>query len=237
MKTHASRCLSAFLLLASSSLMPAQTPTLPFDAPVVLGDSQTRFRASLDYDADGHVDFVSVWFPSDSLMLVKGYRGDGAGNLLPDWSVTHPIPPLAPNNEPPAPIAVGDFNGDGHEDFVLAVQDIVGYWLSNGAGAVPYVTWVWQESALIDQVLTADFDGNGLSDVLLQQGSQVRIYLTADLGTAAGPRVVRDVRRERLRDPRIHPRSRRRRHSRRGPAREHLSDSAAPPAPRGRRRA
>jgi FG-GAP-like repeat len=166
------------------AIAPAQSPNLLFDVPIVVGDAQTRLRATLDYDADGFVDFVSVWFTSPTTVVVKGFRGDGAGNLIPDWSITLPgIVPVVANNLPAAPIATGDFDGDGRTDFVLAIDRFVGYWLSNGAGVVPTIGWVWEEPAVIAQVLAADFNGDGRPDIALQQNLEVRIYLTQASGT------------------------------------------------------
>ena len=81
MKPHPVRWLLA-LLFSTWSVTLGQSPTLLFDAPVVIGDSQTRFRAALHYDSDAFADLVSVWFPTDSSILVRGYRGDGAGNFF-----------------------------------------------------------------------------------------------------------------------------------------------------------
>jgi hypothetical protein len=48
-----------------------------------------RGSATLRYDADSFVDCVSVWFPSDTSILVRGFRGAGAGHFALDWSFPH----------------------------------------------------------------------------------------------------------------------------------------------------
>jgi FG-GAP-like repeat len=177
---------SALFLLAIAVLQPLPAQSLgsvPFEAAVVVADNQARFEALLDYDGDGRMDAVSVWFPSSLAVTVRGYRNDGAGQLLLDWSVTHTGIMNPPNVfVPTAVLGVGDFDSDGVDDFVLTLNEYVGYWISNGAGVVPDVQWVFPEPARIDELVAADFDGDGLTDVALREGVTIRVFLTQSSG-------------------------------------------------------
>ena len=72
------------------STVSAQNFSPPFEAACVVADNQTRFEGVLDYDGDGRMDAVSVLFPSTTTLRVRGYRNDGAGQLVPDWGITYP---------------------------------------------------------------------------------------------------------------------------------------------------
>src|SRR5262245_43850961 len=133
MKKHgllASWCAVAVLLWwVAPGKAVAQSP--PFEAAVVVADNQAGFESVLDYDADGKMDAVSVWFPTATSILVRGFRNDGTGRLLPDWSAAYSGFTNPPGSGPTAVLGVGDFNGDGRADFVLTLNQLVGYWISN----------------------------------------------------------------------------------------------------------
>ena len=169
----------------------AQNFSPPFEAAWVVADNQTRFEGVLDYDGDGKMDAVSVWFPSNTSIRVRGYRNDGAGQLVPDWDVTYPgVNPISLAG-PKAVLGTGDFNGDGLTDFALTLNDYLGYWISGGAGVVPSVTWLIHEPAFIEEILTDDFDGDGLTDVALLEGpvlgggNSLRVFKTQPAGPPA----------------------------------------------------
>ena len=168
--------LSTLLLVQATALSQGVSP--PFDAAVIVGGTQAHFRGALDYDGDGATDLMSAWFESPaSAVHVKGFRNVG-GNFVQDWSTTIGGLAYVPNVEPKAAVATGDFNGDGRDDFVFSINQTFGYWLSNGAGAVPTITWVINEPALIDQALATDFTGDGLPDLCLREGMTLRVWVT-----------------------------------------------------------
>jgi hypothetical protein len=181
MKKHgllASACAVAAMVLGGSA--PAQSFSPPFEAAAVVADNQTRFESVLDYDGDGKMDAVSVWFPTSTSILVKGFRNDGAGRLVPDWSVTHSGFVNFPSSPPHATLGVGDFNTDGRADFVLTLNQLVGYWYSNGAGVAPSIVYMFAESSMINEVVTDDFDGDGDTDVALKIGLDLKVWMTQE---------------------------------------------------------
>jgi uncharacterized protein (TIGR03437 family) len=112
-----------------------------------------------DVDGDGKLDLIVSAATSSSSILV--YRGDGAGGfttqttleqLRSDW-------------------AVGDFNGDRRPDVVLAFPDELHLWLNDGTGrypAAPSVIKLNQPFQIsYSQLLVADFNADGRSDLLL----------------------------------------------------------------------
>ena len=83
-----------------------------------------------------------------------------------------------PGMPPKAILGVGDFNSDGRADFVLTLNQLVGYWFSNGAGVAPTIAYMFGEPAFISEVVAADFDGDGLTDVALEEGTNVRVWMS-----------------------------------------------------------
>lgn len=75
-----------------------------------------------DFNGDGHVDVVvttKTSFPGVAIVLF----GDGNGGFFPNTAPTGQRPVellLSTDSVFPSSVAVGDFNGDGHDDFVTA---------------------------------------------------------------------------------------------------------------------
>jgi len=154
-----------------SVLVSAQGTVLPFDAPIVVGDD-THFREVLDYDGDGAPDAISARFVlATGAVVMKGYR-TASGILTEDWSLSF-TGAVTPGPEPKSAIVRGDFNADGLDDFGFAIGPWVGIWHSNGAGVPPSIAYGFLEPDSIDQVLVADFDGDGLPDLAFREVIQM----------------------------------------------------------------
>ena len=126
--------------------------------------SQTRFA---DLDGDGKADYLQV-SPTGGVSVWFNNGGDGRGG----WSCGCQI---ANGVAPSANIQFADFDGDGKADYIVVADDgSVDVWLNqggNGRGG-------WQETGKVangvapgNQVLFADFDGDGRADYLVVQQS------------------------------------------------------------------
>jgi hypothetical protein len=170
---------------AAAAFAAAQQSATMFKAPLVVGDGQTSFRCLLDFDGDGHVDALSAWVQSNSpavgaTLHLAGYRNDGAGRLDETWQTLVPLASVQPTAA-----AKADLNGDGLDDFVLAVGNAVGGWLSNGSAAPATLAWAWLDPAglMIEDVAVGDFDGDGDDDVAVVGDAFLRLF--APNGAAA----------------------------------------------------
>ena len=124
-----------------------------------------------DFNGDGMAD-VLVFRSSDG--FVGQWLSDGVGG----WNYQPAVyMGGSPGAFPGAQILTGDFNGDGMTDVLVfrSSDGFVGQWLSNGAGG-----WNYQPAVYMGgspgafpgaQILTGDFNGDGMTDVLVFRSS------------------------------------------------------------------
>jgi hypothetical protein len=114
----------ALLFLVVVAVAP-QEALLPFDAPQVqIPADSPPFQRLLDFDGDGDADAVGSRVRKTASGIVRGYQiqvwaNDGQGRFtafVGETGETAPEGTLATG----MPIAVGDLDGDGRDDFVLA---------------------------------------------------------------------------------------------------------------------
>ena len=158
-----------------------------FGAPVTqaVGDDP-RFVVKFDYDKDGDFDLAVPNFNSDNVSIL---RNDLDGVLHPVATVTVGDGPVA--------AATGDFNGDGKPDLVvtnygtgtggrslsLITGDGLGGFVQTKVGVG--ITPAWQPF----NVAAADFDGNGLTDIVATDwaSQNVLVFLATGGGSFAAP--------------------------------------------------
>ncbi|HET6201332.1 MAG TPA: VCBS repeat-containing protein [Planctomycetota bacterium] len=171
----------ALLFLAVPALPSAfgQESAAVFDAPVVAVGPYFRITNLLDVDGDGLKDAVGTWY-SGSGGQVTGWNNDGTGKLSGAWAFTLPFPNSS-YSVTDTRIATGDFDLDGDEDFAVSAGGVLRYYLSNGSG-VPTLWATVNEPAFIDEMVGADFDGDGRTDLAYLAGN-----LTVRLTQAGGP--------------------------------------------------
>jgi hypothetical protein len=138
-----------------------------------------------DFNGDGIPDLVvangSAFGPSDNTVSVLLNKGDGT--FAPAVTYASGAAPLG--------VAVGDFNGDGKQDFAVANRNdnTVSVFLNNGDGTfAPAVTY----AAGVDPVSVAvgDFDGDGKPDLVVanEEGpGRVSVLRNNGNGTFAAP--------------------------------------------------
>ncbi len=131
-----------------------------------------------DFNGDGHPDILLAG--ANSSMTVLLGNGDGTFVVSPQgaFSTTY-------GN---SPVVAGDFNGDGIPDLAASGGYYLVILLGNGDGSftqVPVATTNITEAAVFFATVTADLNGDGLSDLLIADGGpqQVSVYLSNGDGT------------------------------------------------------
>jgi hypothetical protein len=105
-----------------------------------------------DVNGDGHTDLVGL--PVDPVLRVYLGRGDGSFTALPAATLT----------DNPRGGALGDVDGDGKLDLVLAASNSTTVYLGDGSGGFAPGPTLGAGPEPYGAVV-ADFDGNGVEDV------------------------------------------------------------------------
>jgi len=168
------------LSLFSNARVSAQESKMFFDAPLVVADQRSRFESTLDFNNDGYEDVLDWWWAESdgSSVWITGWINDGTGTLVENWVITLALPV---QSKPTSSATVGDFNDDGLDDFILAFDDRIYIYTSNGAVQPTLWTTIHTGSTWgIVSVIAADFNLDGLDDfawaetwvtVMLNQGN------------------------------------------------------------------
>lgn len=167
---------SAFLTIISPSPFPmfAEAP----GSPLAVGYDPLAVVAG-DFNGDGKLDLAVVIFGTNSVSILLG---DGYGGFT-----TAPGSPVAVGTGPDA-LSVGDFNGDGFEDLVVANHDSddVTILLGNGDGSFTQAPGSPTSVGTGPYALaTGDFNRDGKLDfaVINQASNNVAILLGNGDGT------------------------------------------------------
>src|SRR6266496_3998631 len=184
-------------LAVASRGVPANPGTAVW---VLLGNGDGSFQAARSYLV--HVSPVSVAvgdFNGDGLqdLVVANYDSSDVSVLLGNGDGTFQLPlnfPVGPPGSAPNCVAVGDFNGDGHDDLAVAnygnaTSTSVAVLLGNGDGTFQAARNTLVHGAAC--VAIADFNVNGLQDLAVVDyySGNVVVLLGNGDGTSA-PAVV-----------------------------------------------
>jgi hypothetical protein len=144
-----------------------------------------------DFNGDGILD-LAIGSRNSYSSFVSGsvaiLLGNGDGTFRPAASV--------PTNGIPESISVGDFNGDGKPDMVVANTSSAAIFLGDGDGTFAPGIFIPSSYpanyAIFNAVAAADFNGSGLSDFITQSptgafSQTTGIELAAVYLTQAGP--------------------------------------------------
>ncbi|HKB16024.1 MAG TPA: VCBS repeat-containing protein, partial [Planctomycetota bacterium] len=184
------------LVLGSALCLPvaalAQPPGTPFDAPVVqFGPNSPAMQRLFDFDGDGDLDAVGgrvavscSGFPCTATNWdTRVWSNDGAGRFQVYMQENGGALPTGSNPQG-LPIAVGDMNGDGFDDFAQAAGSEIWRYYAPGPGGIFFSKAVENVGVPIRALAVADFDGDGAADVGVLTNSTVEVHWAAGGATA-----------------------------------------------------
>jgi hypothetical protein len=121
--------------------------------------------AVADVNGDGLADLIVANLESDNISVLLGSRGGGFSPA--------PGSPIAEGDAyQPVAVAVGDFNGDGKPDLVIANRDRA-LWLyfGDGTGAFTRAPYPYYSDASPVAMAAADLNGDGNTDLAIANGA------------------------------------------------------------------
>jgi len=138
-----------------------------------------------DFNGDGKLDLAVSYYNSQApgySAFVSILLGNGDGTFQ------KPLSYKGGNIAPPMtlPVAVGDLNGDGKLDLVVANFEpgTVSVFFGNGDGTFqPHVDYATPGGAVATSVVVADFNGDGKPDLAVTAAGGLSIYLNSGTGT------------------------------------------------------
>ncbi|TAH38481.1 MAG: VCBS repeat-containing protein [Planctomycetota bacterium] len=174
--------LAGSLLASMLAPMAAQEQRLTHDAPqVMFGADSPPMQRLFDYDADGDWDAVGGRV-GDSGGTPAGFENrvwtnNGAGVFLLHSSTNSNVVPPGTQADR-MPIAVGDFSGDGRDDYAQAAGEELWLWTAPVPGRL-FFGWKYEDLGFANysrDVEMADFDGDGVADVAVLANRDLRVY-------------------------------------------------------------
>ncbi|MCM3906180.1 MAG: FG-GAP-like repeat-containing protein [Pyrinomonadaceae bacterium] len=166
------------------TLLAVAVPTLAqsFGAPVQYPVGSHPYAASLsDFNGDGKLDLAVANNSSNDVSVLLG-NGDSAFGTKTDYTV----------GAGAYGIVVTDLNGDGKLDIATAntfsLTANVSILLGNGNGTFQSkVDYPFQGAAQPNSISSADFNGDGKSDLVAVNGSGATVFLGSGDGTLGSP--------------------------------------------------
>lgn len=180
--------LSVFLATASGALGAEQSIAVATISP---GDLHTTVLA--DVTGDGILDVTSSSTSPASMHeavpTVAILAGKGDGTFLPAVQVRAPLA-LNPTAGNLNGIAVSDINGDGHPDLLFGSEDDPLLWVTLSGNpatpiqfSVPYLNAASTTTPRAEPA--ADFNNDGIPDLLVLQGNALQVVLAKAKGSFA----------------------------------------------------
>jgi hypothetical protein len=182
-------CVSMGWFPDTSSAAVADCTTPNFGPPTVIGTGLVRSITSADFDGDGDLDVATIrpLGSSDSSFnpgTLTLYISDGMG-------VIEAIGAYGEKGVSPRSMAIGDFDGDGRPDVVIAngnsARGNASVFLNNSLSFRREVPLQWTASGsgrISSSVVVADFNADGKSDVAVTSIDSSAVLIA--LGAGAG---------------------------------------------------
>jgi len=172
--------LTPFVLLATASF--GQTASDLFTNGTTVLDNTRCIRHLLDIDGDAHGDAIGWWWApgfNGQMAIVRGYLGNGRGDFDTLWEVTTPNEGGWGINRRAS--ALGDFNGDGQQDFGVLIGSYGHIYTRSGTSAPDYYASIWwpTDSAIWEHrlgMLCTDTNTDTLDDVITATPNGVRLF-------------------------------------------------------------
>jgi hypothetical protein len=156
----------------------AQESNQLFDTPRVAYGYAECVRELLDLDSDGDIDAIGCWWGNvnHSTAEVRIYNNvNGALHSAQYLSLPLSFPFISLPTAEEISSCVGDFDGDGDDDFALSIGVSIIIFQANGTSADPTPIFVENLSVQPTSATSGDFDGDG--DIDLAFGGPVLILV------------------------------------------------------------
>jgi hypothetical protein len=150
-----------------------------FNAPTISGPQQVVVA---DFNGDGILDLADVDYYGAMVSIHLGKAGGTFQAAAPSCYTGTPATPCNVGSEPGA-IAVGDFNGDGFPDLVVADGGEVCVLIGNGDGTFQPEVCYDTATGNGTTVVVGDFDRDGIADLAVGVSGGVSILLGNGDGT------------------------------------------------------
>lgn len=153
------------------------SPVPIFGSAHIVANNWARMDGLVDGNLDGTMDAVGVWTSAKNLAKgeFKFLANDGSGKMTETTLLTEIA---IRGNQPFHGIVIGDWDGDGNDDFMLNRYDgQFSYFLSRKGKPVFKVTGNIAPSGAITSAVAADFDGERGDDVAVLTTSHLYLFL------------------------------------------------------------
>jgi hypothetical protein len=141
---------------------------------VATSNSGSRLLAIGDFNEDGIQDLVATNTSLNNVAVLLG-NGDGTFNT----AVPYALNTSGNLGQAPWNVVVGDINGDGDQDLVVASDNAgsVSILQGNGDGTFQDVTYIATGAQQVGSVTLADFDGDGNPDLATTSAPDNAVYI------------------------------------------------------------
>lgn len=192
---HSHHALSLALPLAlagtTSAVAHSQGASDLFTHSVPIFDEDIQAQVVLDLDHDGDDDVLSWWFTDPAQMIgevrFSAFEPDGEGHMLPMWTFVSPSTNsgvCASTSVTYASTAVGDFDGDGHDDFAISfLSEMYVYRTVSGQPPVLMSATPMQPARWFRKIVAIDLDGDGIDEIVATTGAWLSPFFNDGTGT------------------------------------------------------